>query len=230
MEAKTGAIGAALIAAAATVTAAVIQVLSSDDAGPPPSTIMIADAAKEAQPPPSGFETLLAHLPDTITGCEPAETPVMALASARCSAAATTETTGATLYLTLFPDVEHARSDFGRQGLLVVGITEQACPDAPDRSDYQIGTRARRDRSPAGWPPTAGPTWSGPETPPGIVAVAQGQEGGTVRDLLVGLGSTPRSAEPPRPTDPRRLANAPTEMRTRTHTGHAAAVLCGRAR
>ena len=184
MEAKTGAIGAALIAAAATVTAAVIQVLSSDDTGPPPSTIMIADAAKEAaQPPPSGFETLLAHLPDTITGCEPAETPVMALASARCSAAATTETTGAALYLTLFPDVEHARSDFGRQVPSVVGVTEQACPDAPDRSDYQIGDEGKAGLL-ACWVATDGRpyvVWT--RDAAGIVAVAQGQEGGTVRDL-----------------------------------------------
>ena len=200
MEAKTGAIGAALIAAAATVTAAIIQVLNSDDTVPPPSTIRVVDTAKDApKPSSSGFETLLAHLPDTITNCEPAETPVMALAKARCAAAPTTGTTGATLFLTLFPDVEHTRADFGHQVPPVVEVTEQACPDAADRSDYQIPNEGKAGLL-ACWVADDGRpyvVWT--RDAAGIVAVAQGSEGSTVQDLWpVWINAPIRGADPAR--------------------------------
>jgi len=184
MEAKTGAIGAALIAAAATVTAAVIQMIDSDGTGPPPAIIKVDDAVKDTpKPPSSGFETLLAHLPDTLTDCEPADTPVLALARARCTAAPTTQANGATLYLTLFPDVEHTRADFGRQVPPVVEATKQVCPDGPDRSDYQIPNEGSAGLL-ACWVANDGRpyvVWT--RDAADIVAVAQGQEGGTVRDL-----------------------------------------------
>jgi hypothetical protein len=200
MEAKTGAIGAALIAAAATVTAAVIQVIDSDGTGPPPSIIKVDDTVKDApKPQSSGLETLLAHLPDTLTACGPADTPVMALARARCTAAPTNQAPAATLYLTLFPDLEHTRADFARQVPPVVEATKQVCPNGPDRSDYEIPNEGKAGLL-ACWVANDGRpyvVWT--RDAAGIVAIAQGQEGSTVQDLWpVWINAPIRGADPAR--------------------------------
>lgn len=186
MEAKTGAISAALIAAAATVTAAVIQVIDTGDdekgegTSAPPTGTKVSDLST---PPPDSFKTLLAHLPDTLTGCEPVDTPVMALAKARCRLTPTTTAAGVTLVATLFPDVAHTRADFAYQVPPVVEATERVCPDGPDRSDYQT-----RDDSQAGLLAC----WVAVDNRPYVVwtrdaakilVIAQGEAGGTIEDL-----------------------------------------------